>query len=70
MYIYTVHVLAVMYSTVEDYERNDGSSEHPYFMSKRLKKLLGVKNKFEHTDDGSDGGGGDLHLEPVPSSEK
>ena len=57
----------ILNSTVEDYERNDGSSERPYFMSKKLKNLLGVKNKFEHTD----GGGGDeLHLERVPSSEK
>ena len=54
---------------MEDYERNDGSNEHPYFMSDNLKKLLGVKNKFEHTDGGG-GGGGDLHLEPVPSSDK
>ena len=58
---------------MEDYERNDGSAERPYFMSKNLKKLLGVKNKFEHTDgdDSDDGGGGEeLRLERVPSAEK
>ena len=51
---------------MEDYERNDGTEDHPYFMSKNLKKLLGVKNKFERTD----GGEGELQLEPVESSEK
>ena len=57
---------------VEDYERNDGTEEKPYFMSDNLKKLLGVKNKFDRTD-GTDGvqlaevSGGDK-LEPVDSS--
>ena len=30
---------------MEDLERNDGSSEKPYYMSKGLKKVLGKKNK-------------------------
>lgn len=30
--------------TVEDCERNDGSEEKPYFMSKQLMKILGKKN--------------------------
>jgi choline transporter-like protein 2/4/5 len=30
---------------VEDLERNDGSEEKPYYMSKKLKKILGKKNK-------------------------
>ena len=30
---------------VEDLERNDGSLEKPYYMSKELKKILGKKNK-------------------------
>ena len=59
---------------VEDYERNDGTEEKPYFMSDNLKKLLGVKNKFDRTD-GTDGAqlaegevsGGDK-LEPVDSN--
>lgn len=32
-------------STVEDLERNNGSSERPYFMSSTLKKLLNKTNK-------------------------
>ena len=56
---------------MEDYERNDGSKEKPYFMSKNLMKLLGAKNKFDRIDGGGDAtDGGDLQLEPVPSSEK
>lgn len=55
-----------MFHSVEDFERNDGTEERPYFMSKNLKKLLNVKNKFEQTDDGE----GELQLEPVESSEK
>lgn len=31
---------------VEDCERNDGSAEKPYFMSKQLMKILGRKNKL------------------------
>ena len=41
-------------SIVEDQERNNGY-DRPYFMSNELKKLLGVKNKFEDTD--APGGG-------------
>lgn len=29
---------------VEDLERNDGSPEKPYYMSKDLRKILGKKN--------------------------
>lgn len=32
--------------SVEDVERNDGSPEKPYFMSKNLMKILGKKNKI------------------------
>lgn len=32
-------------ATVEDLERNDGSEQKPYFMSKGLMKVLGKKNK-------------------------
>lgn len=32
--------------SVEDCERNDGSEEKPYFMSKQLMKILGRKNKI------------------------
>ena len=48
---------------------NDGTEEHPYFMSSNLKRLLGAKNKFEETDNGG-GSRNDLELEPVESSEK
>ena len=30
---------------MEDLERNDGSAEKPYYMSKGLKKVLNKKNK-------------------------
>jgi choline transporter-like protein 2/4/5 len=71
--VFHMAVDTIFICALEDYERNDGSAERPYFMSKNLKKLLGVKNKFEHTDgDDSDGGGGgeELRLERVPSAEK
>ena len=63
---------------MEDLERNDGTEENPYFMSNNLKKLLGVKNKFEGTDNGGGsrndlqlgGSRNDLQMEPVESSEK
>lgn len=34
-----------LFSTVEDCERNDGSAEKPYFMSKGLMRILGNKNE-------------------------
>lgn len=55
---------------MEDFERNDGTEERPYFMSDSLKGLLGAKNRFEETDDGGGGSEGDIQLEPVDSSEK
>lgn len=30
--------------TVEDSERNDGSAEKPFFMSKNLMRILGKQN--------------------------
>ena len=47
---------------MEDYERNDGSKEKPYFMSDSLKGILKVKNRFEGTDDAA------LQMEAVKSS--
>lgn len=32
---------------VEDCERNDGSSQKPYYMSKNLMKIFGKRNKRE-----------------------
>lgn len=34
-------------STVEDCERNDGSPDRPFFMSKQLRKILGKSNKWK-----------------------
>lgn len=31
--------------TVEDIERNDGSAERPFYMSRGLQKILGKKQK-------------------------
>ena len=47
---------------MEDYERNDGSKEKPYFMSDSLKDILKVKNRFEDTD------GDALQMDAVESS--
>ena len=41
------HETAHLFVTVEDLERNDGSNEKPYYMSKKLMKILGKKNKPE-----------------------
>ena len=42
--------------TVEDLERNDGSAEKPYYMSKSLQKLLNKENRGskDAVDAGSD----------------
>ena len=45
---------------VEDLERNNGK-DRPYFMSKKLMKLLNVKNKVDQPD------GGGMRLESVGS---
>ena len=39
-----------MFRLVEDCERHDGSPEKPYYMSKKLRKILGKKNKVEEDD--------------------
>ena len=49
--------------TVEDLERNDGKDK-PYFMSKKLRKLLNVKNKkHDHTDGSEEVDGEMIELE-------
>ena len=35
---------------MEDLERNDGTPEKPYYMSKDLMAILGKKNKKEKTE--------------------
>jgi len=43
--VYSVAVDTLFLCFLEDCERNDGSVEKPYFMSKQLMKILGKKNK-------------------------
>ncbi|XP_066993399.2 choline transporter-like 2 [Anabrus simplex] len=43
--VYAMAVDTLFLCFLEDCERNDGSPEKPYFMSKHLMKILGKKNK-------------------------
>ncbi|XP_070177370.1 choline transporter-like protein 2 isoform X2 [Littorina saxatilis] len=43
--VYSMAVDTLFLCFLEDLERNDGSAEKPYFMSKGLMKILGKKNK-------------------------
>lgn len=45
--VYSMAVDTLFLSFLEDCERNDGSAERPYFMSKDLMKILEKKNKFK-----------------------
>lgn len=49
--VYSMAIDTVFLCFLEDSERHDGSAEKPYYMSKRLKKILGKKNKVEDDDD-------------------
>ena len=42
--VYSMAVDTLFLCFLEDCERNDGSEEKPYFMSKQLMKILGRKN--------------------------
>jgi len=42
---FTMAVDTIFLCFLEDLERNDGSEQKPYFMSKSLKSLMGKKNK-------------------------
>ncbi|KAL6455786.1 hypothetical protein MHYP_G00356370 [Metynnis hypsauchen] len=44
--VYAMCVDTLFLCFLEDLERNDGSEERPYFMSKSLQKILNKKNKF------------------------
>lgn len=44
--VYSMAVDTLFLCFLEDCERNDGTPEKPYFMSKHLMKVLGKKNKF------------------------
>ncbi|XP_008190433.1 choline transporter-like 2 isoform X2 [Tribolium castaneum] len=43
--VYSMAVDTLFLCFLEDCERNDGSSEKPYYMSRNLMKILGKKNK-------------------------
>ncbi|CAB4037806.1 choline transporter 4 [Paramuricea clavata] len=43
--VYEMAIDTLFLCFLEDLERNDGSEEKPYYMSKKLKKILGKKNK-------------------------
>lgn len=45
--VYGMAVDTLFLCFLEDCERNDGSPEKPYFMSKDLMKILDKKNKFK-----------------------
>jgi solute carrier family 44 (choline transporter-like protein), member 2/4/5 len=45
--VYSMAVDTLFLCFLEDCERNDGTPERPYFMSKQLMKILGKKNKFD-----------------------
>lgn len=49
--VYSMAIDTIFLSFLEDSERNDGSPEKPYYMSKSLKKILGKKNKKESDED-------------------
>ncbi|CAH2233907.1 jg14665 [Pararge aegeria aegeria] len=43
--VYSMAVDTLFLCFLEDCERNDGSPEKPYFMSKNLMRILGKRNK-------------------------
>ncbi|CAG9865298.1 unnamed protein product [Phyllotreta striolata] len=45
--VYTTAVDTLFLCFLEDCERNDGSPEKPYYMSKNLMKIFGKKNKMD-----------------------
>ncbi|VEL11545.1 unnamed protein product [Protopolystoma xenopodis] len=49
VFSFTVDVLFIC--VMEDLERNDGTENKPYFMSKQLMKVLSKKNKFKDDPD-------------------
>nr|XP_034302598.1 choline transporter-like protein 2 isoform X2 [Crassostrea gigas] len=48
--VYEMAVDTLFLCFLEDLERNDGSAEKPYFMSKDLRKILGKKNVISPSD--------------------
>ncbi|XP_020916237.1 choline transporter-like protein 4 isoform X2 [Exaiptasia diaphana] len=56
--VYDMAIDTIFLCFLEDLERNDGSAEKPYYMSKSLQKLLNKENRGskDNIDAGSDGG--------------
>lgn len=52
-----------LFYAVEDLERNDGSPEKPYYMSKDLMKILGKKNVKENKREAEENGNGAAEAE-------
>ncbi|XP_067662582.1 choline transporter-like protein 2 [Haliotis asinina] len=52
--VYEMAVDTLFMCFLMDIEKNDGSPEKPYFMSKKLKKILGKKNKAPPANDEGD----------------
>lgn len=42
---YSMAISTIFICFLEDLERNDGSAQKPYFMSKSLMKIMGKKNE-------------------------
>ncbi|GAB1597590.1 Hypothetical predicted protein [Argonauta hians] len=49
--VYEMAVDTIFLCFTEDTERNDGSPDRPYYMSKQLMKILGKKNKLLNKED-------------------
>jgi len=49
--VYEMAIDTLFLCFLEDSEKNDGSPEKPFFMSKRLMKILGKKNKIEEKEE-------------------
>jgi len=49
--VYEMAIDTVFLCFLEDSERHDGSQEKPFYMSKKLRKILGKKNKVSSDED-------------------
>jgi len=49
--VYEMAIDTIFLCFLEDCERHDGSLEKPYFMSKKLRKILGKKNKTREEEE-------------------
>lgn len=44
-FIFIIYLFLLILVSVEDSERNDGSAERPFYMSRRLMNILGTRNQ-------------------------